>query len=448
MRSDIFLVFRSRWLLSIIFVSFLLRFVIFSKVLPQYPTNLAPDEGTYGLLSAHIAKKLPANEFPLFGDGLYLSARALILPSAALFRLGFSGLESVRIVSSVYGILSTLALALCFVAINRLKQSQTPYESMDRNKTFIILIAIYSFVPSHFLWSTLALRESAITFWLTCSFYFIIKVLSYHKKFAFYLYLPILFCMTMAAGARKETAYVFSFALLLVHLIFMFRQRFRYNVSVGSVVLVLSLSYVSGSFFTTSIRPPLLAESSNNLETKTQTLGSSSLSKIENSTKKLIDRVTNIEEKRNANRVDANSALPESNCGKQQTSLIERLFCNASEFPYRLFSFLLRPFPVIDSGTSLQRIAGFENFIWLILIILTISCAVGLKTKNLERLISNCMITFILVYSSAAALYEGNLGTAFRHKSAILWPCTIVIYVYLNSRSNLMISRWRKFDKQ
>jgi len=35
----------------------------------------------------------------------------------------------------------------------------------------------------------------------------------------------------------------------------------------------------------------------------------------------------------------------------------------------------------------------------------------------------------VLLFASAAALYEGNLGTAFRHKSTILWPLIFILMI-------------------
>jgi hypothetical protein len=42
---------------------------------------------------------------------------------------------------------------------------------------------------------------------------------------------------------------------------------------------------------------------------------------------------------------------------------------------------------------------------------------------------------YALAFSTAASLYEGNLGTAFRHKSSILWPLILGLMVSFASRS-------------
>ena len=65
-------------LYSIIFCSFIARLVGFF-LLPNTPSPLGPDEGTYGAVADWTEQGLPAKDFPLYGQGLYLSGRALIL---------------------------------------------------------------------------------------------------------------------------------------------------------------------------------------------------------------------------------------------------------------------------------------------------------------------------------------------------------------------------------
>ena len=83
-------------------------------------------------------------------------------------------------------------------------------------------------------------------------------------------------------------------------------------------------------------------------------------------------------------------------------------------------TFLLRPFIVGDVTSTSSAIAAIENLMWLL--------AFGLigyfivKRRGIPRFkkLAPSMIFFSL-YVVGAGAYEGNMGTAFRHKSLILW---------------------------
>ena len=134
-----------------------------------------------------------------------------------------------------------------------------------------------------------------------------------------------------------------------------------------------------------------------------------------------------LEYKRNVNRLEASSALPESSCTFNFSGILQKLSCNIIELPYRLSSFLFRPFPVIDSGSNFQNLAGLENILWLFLISLGVLRVLRKWKIQENRLIISFLLTFLICFSTAAALYEGNLGTAFRHKSTLLWSLLLIL---------------------
>jgi putative Ca2+/H+ antiporter (TMEM165/GDT1 family) len=51
-------------------------------------------------------------------------------------------------------------------------------------------------------------------------------------------------------------------------------------------------------------------------------------------------------------------------------------------------------------------------------------------------------LLFMSIYSVAAGAYEGNMGTAFRHKSLILWVVLLLI------ASTIVATQQRKMEKQ
>ena len=137
----------------------------------------------------------------------------------------------------------------------------------------------------------------------------------------------------------------------------------------------------------------------------------------------------NIESNRNANSLDALSALPLSSCSEVDQDALTLLGCNLAELPYRFFSFMFRPVILTDNGSPMFNYAAIENVGWTILILMTLWASLQ-RCQTLQiRFIQMSLGSYIILFSLGAALYEGNLGTAFRHKSAILWVLIFILMI-------------------
>ena len=142
---------------AIVAATFVARVIMFFG-LPNTPYSLAPDEVTYEALAKWISESKPATDFPGFGEGLYLSGRSVILPASTLIKFGMNELDAVRLASSIYGF-----LALCAVVYLSAELLQANNSGVMRNKKIerlvVTLLLVYAFLPSHFVWSNLGLRE-------------------------------------------------------------------------------------------------------------------------------------------------------------------------------------------------------------------------------------------------------------------------------------------------
>ena len=103
-------------------------------------------------------------------------------------------------------------------------------------------------------------------------------------------------------------------------------------------------------------------------------------------------------------------------------------------FHLRLSAFLFRPFPIIDRGSLFLTAAGIENIVWLLMFlsIVIFLFRLNLRSHSIFPILS--ILLFIIFFSIATALYEGNLGTAFRHKSTIQSPLILLILLLLVSQ--------------
>jgi hypothetical protein len=80
-------------LYAIVFASFVVRVVAFFA-LPNTPSALGPDEGTYGRAANWVALSKPVTDFPEYGAGLYVSGKAASLVEG--YALAKESLESGR----------------------------------------------------------------------------------------------------------------------------------------------------------------------------------------------------------------------------------------------------------------------------------------------------------------------------------------------------------------
>jgi hypothetical protein len=140
-------------------------------------------------------------------------------------------------------------------------------------------------------------------------------------------------------------------------------------------------------------------------------------------------RTQALEYKRNVNAIDAQSALPMNFCQGLSRDVFHVIECNLSELPYRLFAFLFRPLIFFDQGSTALTFAALENLGWMILIPISVWVSLRKREHTVDRVVALSLITYVILFASAAALYEGNLGTAFRHKSTILWPLILILMI-------------------
>ena len=135
-----------------------------------------------------------------------------------------------------------------------------------------------------------------------------------------------------------------------------------------------------------------------------------------------------IQDKRDGNQLFANSKIAISDCNQEQTRFTN-LSCEIIRLPSAIIQVTLRPFPLYDRGSSAQIAAGIENMFWIFLYVLILIQVKGLfGRKRLSFEIPAAL--FVSLFTVAAALYEGNVGTAFRHKGLLL-PLLLLIAVTL-----------------
>ena len=379
---------------AIVATSFVARVIMFF-VLPNSPSSLAPDEGTYAALTRWIAESKPATDFPAFGEGLYLSGRSIIIPASVLNRIGMGELDAVRLVSSFYGFLSLILLT--FFAVKLLNNSDQL--SKFNSRLILLLFTVFAFLPSHFVWSNLGLREGPNEFWVLLAFASLHVIFHFKTRYQALAYLALFASIVMCFSARPQVGWVLGIGLLM-YLVTQIRQA-KPLIAIAAVLAGVFLGSIATS-------------------------GNAGVSIIEDPGV-VITMVDGIPTKQAGNQVDAASVIETPSCPLAQSSVASSPLTRVSVYacilwraPYMTTTFLLRPFIVGDVTSTSSANAAIENLMWLL--------AFGLigyfivKRRGIPRFkkLAPSMIFFSL-YVVGAGAYEGNMGTAFRHKSLILW---------------------------
>ena len=410
-------------LYAIVFASFVVRVVAFFS-LPNTASNLGPDEGNYANLIEWVGQGEPVSDYPQFGPNLYYSSRAIILPATLLHQLGMDSLLSMRFVSSTYGLLLATLVCTILIQIDNRRINRGKF-SPQEGKVISGLFAVFVFLPSHFFWSTVGLRESAVEFWTISTFWVFFWILNLEKKVTLAKASLLLLCVIMVFSSRPQVGLILG-ASLLIYLI----AKIKNKTSLFLLPVTLSAIFV-GSLLCTTPKTPTTPT------TPTTPITPFKVNFIDN----IVSQTKNLTSHHEANQAGAESVIATASCPLTQNSTFNELFCLAWKSPYSTFTFLFRPVLGVDVTSTSSLLAAAENILWLASFLFIM--VVYIRNKKLAFIAAIApSLLFASIYSIAAGAYEGNMGTAFRHKSLILWVVLLLI------ASTIVATQQRKAEQQ
>lgn len=438
-------------LYAIIFASFVARVIAF-LLLPSEPIfALAPDERLYAEMARIVATEQPLTSYVR----LYTISRSLVLPASILNNYGLEPLVSTRIIASIYGVLALLLVA--YLIIQCVNKYSTHTELTSKRSNLIIgLFLVYAFLPSHFLWSILGLRESSMEFWVLCSLAAIFLATNLQEKVTLPIALLLTISITLLFNTRPQVAWVLTVTILFF-LIFSTKRRVSLTLAlltlissgVGYVSVVAQKHNVFALVATDgSATDGSVCKDSNQIivlqgkEYKcTETGTREDLSDLLNPGAVIVKEIIAIPDRHERNQVAAASAIHSLPCPVAEESETDKFFCLAWRSPYMLATFLFRPLIGIDTTSTSSLIAGVENIAWLGAFIFILIMIIKKRRLAFIGPLAPSLIFFIL-YCVGAGSYEGNMGTAFRHKSLILWVVILLL------ASTIVATQQRKAEQQ
>ncbi len=460
---------------AIVAASFVGRVIMFFA-LPPTASSIQIDEINYAVLSKWIAEGKDYNSYPNYPT-LYLTSRTLILPASKLVALGVNELDAVRIISSAYGLLSVILILVLVLSLT----SQSGRSPSSRYKVLVTgLFATYAFLPSHFLWSVVGIKESANEFWLISTFVGLFLLSRVKKSRKALIAALISVSIVCTFSSRPQVGWVLVVALLIYSLL-KIRNKLTFllipSVLIGSIAgysATTPFTYVTSDLYVATPTPtkdstptptkdstPTPTKDSTPTPTKDSTpsnKGLAEVSKLCDGTKQDVkydgktynciksgtvtkrERSTNLTElaqnsleglptQQIINQVGAASMIERLTCPWNETSEFGKYGCLAFRAPYMTLTFLFRPLPFVDTTSLSSAFAATENLLWILMFVLIVYRISKIKRIPLFEELAPSIIFFSL-YVVGAGSYEGNMGTAFRHKSLILWVVLLLLFAF------------------
>ena len=417
-------------------------------LLPNQPTvALAPDEGGYAEIGKLVANGEPTTSW----GGLYKISRSLILPASLLNKVGIEPLSSVRIIASIYGFFTLVLVAK--IILKTIDSNEIREIDLKKSSAIVALFAVFAFLPSHLLWSMLGLRESPMEFWVMSALASIYWVFYIQKRLSLQIVLWLVVSIVLIFNSRPQVGWVLGVTFLIV-LLFKFRDRIAI-VLIPVTLIALGLGYASVAlslqtqdvFILVAIDETAIDETATN-ETATdgtackdsneivivqkteyickKTREKKSIIGLQNPAEVVLEQTQAIPGHHELNQVDAASMIQTLGCPNSGETKFDKNFCMLWRAPYMAATFLFRPLIGVDVTSTSSLFAALENIAWLGAFIFIITMLIKKRRLALLGPITPSLIFFGL-YSVGAGSYEGNMGTAFRHKSLILWVVLLLV---------------------
>jgi hypothetical protein len=385
-----------------LFVALLVRVTAAVLINRLHAGVLIPDEHQYVDLAASVARGDGADAwFPGYGQLLYQTTFPFTGTVAFLFQHIGPYRILAQLVAAVAGAGTAAAVA------------QLALEAVPRRYALAagLLAAVF---PSQVLWSSVALRESVV--WLGLAVMAVALAAAARRPDArgVLISLAALFlALVMLARLREQTFVVAAWAAALA-LIFCRPKRAAW-MQRGAVLAMVVLipvwaGYGYAGFSLVQRAVPGLGTTRANLADGAQ----SAIVKPPPPTATTAPATP--------------TPPPAAPRGAAQTLLDDSVAPSIRHLPAGLFAVTLRPVPGEPIRNADTAFSELENLGWYLLYVLA-ACGIVMGRRH-RRLAFAAIVTVGVLLSGA--LYEGNVGTAFRHRGQVLWALLVLAAVGLH----------------
>jgi hypothetical protein len=431
------------------FTAYIGLHVTFSLLLGNI-TAFAPDEESYVSLFGNLySENFVLAGTPGFDDASHYWLKIIYAPAKILTYFGISDLYSIRLLSTFYSTLAT------FFVIQIAKNNGR------EDRVFKIGIAVVSFIPTVFVWSSIGLRESFLFLEISSILYFLSRVkdgldirnliglalsvysLSMTKNYIFILFLftffPTLFVFSFIKRKRLVThLLILSIAVMPLafnpELVPAISSYFKDQVTKEDTIEIDDLNNYGRC---DSFEPCANREGNGEVETVDYVATGGNtvhalLDQLKGSPNTLVARIASalgvtakLEEiSKSAIVAETDKSVVDN---KRKLSLQQAGIKKPLQVLESSAKFLFIPFIFIDNGSLFLNIQSIETPIWLFIYGLFFVGIYQLARCRREIDYSVMIATlFVLEFVAISALTEINVGTALRHRSLLLIPILVI----------------------
>lgn len=345
-----------------------------------------PDEKQYIDLAATVSSGRPADAWlPGYGQALYDSTRAFTGLLAALYHLTGTSRFTGQVLAAVAGSL-TAALT------SRLLRGVGPAS------VGLFAGLVVALMPSQVLWSSVVLRESFVWCAATAIAVAVAVAARSERRRSLWGCLAVAAAALLALGQlRDQTMFILAYAMAVSPWLYR-PARHRWGQRAAALILAIVVPVLGGigiAGYDLVHHAPRLAS-----ERSTLSIGADSA----------------------ITAPDASEPTPRGKDPAVQPPGVtienEGAVAQLSYLPTGLVAVAARPFPWEPSANIAMLFARVEDFLWLGLYVLALA---GLPSAWRHRRVMTFPTVALGGLLLSSALTQGNLGTAFRHRSQILW---------------------------
>ena len=437
-----------------------------------FPNPIVPDEGGY----ADTICRLNQNPISIDGLSLYFSwGPAFLLLSQFFNLLSLDCIVALRATNLIFSIITAFIFYKLVSNINNKEKRNINYALIN------VGFAIFLFFPNKFFWTSIGIREANIEFLVISAIFLIyeLKNIVSRKKLISYLLLLYLDLLILSF-----TRIFLFYCLVFVFAIFLFFTK-RYPIKKLLAVVLLG-AVVSNPFFpmvsikiigmvyeyklerkitnlekeidyaqkrtnekkvedensiktTTSDRSMALEEKKRQIANLNQDIERAK--NIKNTPFAISTNITSPDYSREVRAADARSSVDLKNCTFRTNDVYSRVICNVKYIPTGIATVMLRPNPIYDWYSNTTKIASVENFIYLFLVFFIIF--VFFRNRFSREFYQTALIPILFIAFSflGLALYGGNVGTIFRHRSITLWAISFILILIALEKPRLLRRR-------
>ena len=400
-------------ILTVAIIALVTRVIVASATFVLTDGYLVPDEQQYIDLARIVTNGGTADSwFPGRGQYFYEWTFAF----TGLIRLLFEVFPESRLVGQL--------VAAVFGSVTAALTVRIALESLSRRAALAagLLVAL---LPSQVFWSSMALRESEV--WASLALVGLSVALAGRARGLQMLWpLTLAACGLLTLGfLRDQTLVAAAWAFAIAMSLLPGPQRLRRIVA--ALLITAVLPWIGGTgvagWSLVQRAVPSLASTRTNLAINAESAFTATT---------IVGNTTTTAAATTATTVSVESNERTYTYLGRTYVAEESVGSSLSAFPRGFVATTVRPFPWEATPNLENLLARIENIIWYALYAVGIAGLV--HSLRLPRLtLFPFVVTGIVI--GIAAVSQGNLGTAFRHRGQVLWAVALLVGAFIDRRS-------------